>query len=139
MEMEAVAPGPLINLLRVKCAIAVGESTSCFPPFLHALHFQTFMRGKEFSDELKDKLSKWVSDDNVNSKSFDMISLKYGVYCEDTMSGTCGKTAKFWMIYCHLVDLYLLFHGAMKTCTVDLFTYVLHYMSRIFFTTNNQN
>ena len=55
------------------------------------------------------------------------------------MSGACGKTAKFWMIYCHLVDLYLLFHGATKTYDVDLFTYVLHDMSKIFFTTNHQN
>ena len=96
------------------------------------------MQDKEFSGELKDKLRKWVSDD-VIPESLDMISLKYGVYCKDTMSGTCGKTARFWMIYCHLVDLYLLFHAAMKTCDVDLFTYVLHDMSKIFFTTNNQN
>ena len=30
-------------------------------------------------------------------------------------------------------------HGAMKTCDVDLLTYVLHDMSKIFFTTNHQN
>ena len=62
--------------------------------------------------------------DDVIPESLDMIALKYGIYCED-MSGARGKTAKFWMIYCHLVDLYLLFHGAMKTCDVDLFTYVV--------------
>ena len=88
----------------------------------------------------KDELRKWVSDDNdVIPEFLDMIALKYGMDCENTMSGACGKTAKFWMIYCHLVDLYLLFHGAMKTCDVDLFTYVLHDMSKIFFTTNHQN
>ena len=65
------------------------------------------------------------------------IALKYGMYCEDTVSGVHGKTAKFWMIYCILVDLYLLFHGAMKIMDVDLFTYMLHDMSKIFFTTNH--
>ena len=75
----------------------------------------------------KDELRKWVSDDNdVIPEFLDMIALKYGMYCENTMSGACGKTAKFWMICCHLVDLYLLFHGATKTYDVDLFTYVLH-------------
>ena len=43
------------------------------------------------------------------------------------------------MICCHLIDLYLLFHDAMKTCDVDLLTYVLHDMSKIFFTLNHQN
>ena len=80
-----------------------------------------------------------MSDDNVISESLDMIALKYGMHCEDTMSGAHGKTAKCWMTYCHLVDLYLLFHRAMKTCDADLFTYVLHDMSKIFFTTNYQN
>ena len=63
--------------------------------------------------------------DDVIPKFLYIIALKYGMYCEDIMSGARGKTAKFWMIYCHLVDLYLLFHGAMKTCHVDLFTYVV--------------
>ena len=76
---------------------------------------------------------------DVISESLDMIALKYGMYCEDTMSGVCGKTATFCMIYCHLVDLYPLFHGSMNTCEVDLFTYVLHDRLNIFFTTNHQN
>ena len=79
-----------------------------FSTALHALQFQTFMQDEEFSDELKDELRKWVSDDNdVIPESLDMIALKYGMYCEDTMSGARRKTAKFSMIYCYLVDLYL--------------------------------
>ena len=52
------------------------------------------------------------------------------MYCED-MSGAYGKIAKFWMIYCHLVDLYLLFHGAMESLDVDLFTYVIYFSQKI--------
>ena len=62
-----------------------------------------------------------LSDDNDVAPEFlDMAALKYSMYCKDAMSGACGKTAKFWMIYCHLVDLCLLFHGEMKSCDVDL-------------------
>ena len=50
-----------------------------FSTALHVLlHFQTFMQDEEFSDELKDELRKWVSDDNnVILQSLDMIALKY--------------------------------------------------------------
>ena len=138
-EMEAVAPGSLNKFLKSKMYNRCRRVHILFSTALHALHFETFMQDEEFSDKLKDELRIWVSDDDVIPESLDMIALKYGMHCEDTMSGACGKTAKFWMIYCHLVDLYLLFHGAMKTCDVDLFTYVLHDISKIFFRTNHQN
>ena len=95
------------------------------------------MHDEDFSDECKDMLRKWVPDDII-PESLSMIALNY-MYCEHTMSGAHGKTTKFRMIYCHLLDKHLLFYGAMKSCDVDLFTYVLHDMSKIFFTTNNQN
>ena len=121
-EMEAVAPGFLNKFIKSKMHNHCRRVHNLLSTTLHALHFQTFMQDEEFSDKLKDELRKWVSDDNdVIPESLDMIALKYGMYCKDTMSDTCGKTAKFWTIYCHLVDLYL--HGAMKTCDVDLFTY----------------
>ena len=58
-----------------------------FSTALHVLlHFQTFMQDEEFSDELKDELRKWVSDDNnVILQSIDMIALKY----EDTAKIQC--------------------------------------------------
>ena len=132
-EMEDVAPGSLNKFLKGKMYNRCRRVHILFSTALHPLHFQTFMQDEEFSDELKDELRKWVSDDNVIPESLDMIALEYGMYCEDTMSSARGKTAKFWMIYCHL------FHGAIKTCDVDLFTYVLHDMSKILFTTNHQN
>ena len=68
-----------------------------FSTTLRALHFQVFMQDEEFSDELKDELRKCVSDDDVIPEFHDMIALKYGMYCEDTMSGAQGKTAKSWI------------------------------------------
>ena len=139
-EMEAVAPGCLNKFLKGKRYNLCRRVHILFSTALHALHFQTFIQDEEFSDKLKDELRKWVSDDNdVIPESLDMIALKYGMHCEDAMSGAHGKTAKCWMTCCHLVDLYLPFHRAMKTCDADLFTYVLHDMSKMFFTTNYQN
>ena len=136
-KMEAVAPGSLNKFLKDKMYNRCRRVHILFSTAFHALHFQTFMQDEEFSDELKDELRKWLPDDkDLIPESLDMIALKYGMYCEDTMSDARGKTCKFWMIYCHLV---YLFHGAMKTCDVYLFTYVLHDMSKIFFTTNHQN
>ena len=53
-----------------------------FSTALHVLHFQTFMQDLEFSDELKDMLRKWVSNDDIIPESLDMIALNYGMYCE---------------------------------------------------------
>ena len=118
-EIEAVAPGSLNKFFKVKMYNRCRRVHILFSTALHALHFQIFMQDKEFSDELKDELRKWVSNDNdVIPEALDMIALKYGMYYEDAMSGARGKTAKYWMICCHLVDLHLLFHGAMKTCDV---------------------
>ena len=81
-----------------------------------------------------------MSDNNdVIPEYLDMIALKCGMYCEDKMSATRGKTATFQMIQCDLVDLCLLFHGEMEICDVDLYAYVLNGMSKIFFTANHQN
>ena len=68
-----------------------------------------------------------------------MLVVKYDMYCDDTLSGARGKTAQFWMMYCNLMDSYLLFHHAMKLNDVDLFAYALHDISKIFFTTNHHN
>ena len=140
-EVEVVAPGSLNKFLKGKMYNRCRRVHILFSTALHSLHFQCFMQDEEFSDEMKNLLKQWVSSDDsdVIPPALDMVALKYGMYCEETMSGVCGKTAQFWMMYCHLIDLYLLFHGAMKSCDVDLFTYALHEMSKIFFTTNHQN
>ena len=89
MEMEAVAPGSLNKFIKDKMYNHCRRVHILLSIALHALHFQTFMQDNEFSDELKDELRKSVSDDNdVIPESLDMITLKYGMYCEDTMSGT---------------------------------------------------
>ena len=94
-EMEVVAPGCLDKFLKGKRYNRCRRVHILFSTALHALHFQTFMQDEEFSDELKDELRKWVSNDNdVIPESLDMIALKYSMHCEDTRSGAHGKTAK---------------------------------------------
>ena len=87
-DMEAIAPGSLNKFLTGKMYNRYRTVHILFSTTVHALHFQTFMQDKKFSDELlKDELRKWVSDDNdVITESLDMIALKYGMYCNVTMS-----------------------------------------------------
>ena len=76
-EMEDVAPGSLNKFLKGKMYNRCRRVHILFSTALHALHFQTFMQDEEFSDELKDELRKWVSDDNdVIPESLYTIALK---------------------------------------------------------------
>ena len=64
---------------------------------------------------------------------------KYVTYMEETMAGSHGKTAQFWINYAYLMDLYLIFHRAMKMNDTQLFAYVLCKISSIFCSKNYQN
>ena len=140
-EVNVVAPGSLNKFLKGKMYNRCRRVHILFSTALHSLHFQRFMADEEFTDETKAVLKQWVSSEDIDQVHplLETLALKYSMYCDDTMSGARGKTAQFWMSYCHLMDLYLLFHGAMKCCDVDLYTYILHNISAIFFSTNHQN
>ena len=113
-EVEVVAPGSLNKFLNGKMYNRCRRVHILFSTAMHSLYFQTFMKDEEFSDELKEALKKWVLDDDndVIPEALQTVVIKYEMYCDDTLSGARGKTAMFWMMYCHLVDLYFLFHGA---------------------------
>ena len=67
------------------------------------------------------------------------LSLAYDEYCTETLPGGRRKTAQFWMNYCQLVKLFLLFHRSVKENDVRLNACVMHKMSALFFATNHQN
>ena len=140
-EVGVVAPGSLNKFLKGKMYNRCRRVHILFSTALHSLHFQRFMEEEEISDEVKEQLKKWVLDDDndVIPDALDALAIKYEMYCEETMIGVRGKTAMYWMMYCHHVDLFLLFHGAMKKCDVDLYAYILHEMSRLFFIANHPN
>ena len=49
------------------------------------------------------------------------------------------KKAQFWINFAYLMDMYLIFHLAMKMNDTQLLAYVLYQISSIFFSTNHQN
>ena len=84
-EVEAVALGSLNKFSKGKIYNRFTRVHILFSTALYVLHFQIFMHDEEFSDERKDELRKWVSDDNVIPDSLDMIALKYDMSCENNV------------------------------------------------------
>ena len=140
-EVDIVAPGSMAKFLRGKMYNRCRRVHILMSTAMHALHFQLFMTNENISEETMEALRKWVTKDDIDCipECLETLSVLYQNFCEDTMSGVRGKTAQFWITYCHLIDLYLLFHGAMKRSDVDLFGYVLHQMTALFFSTNHLN
>ena len=94
-EIEAVAPGSLHIFLKGKMYNRCRRVHILFSTALHALHFQIFMQDKVFSDELKDDLRKWVSDNDIIPESLDMIALKYGMYAKIQCLARVVKPLRF--------------------------------------------
>ena len=140
-ETEVIAPGSMIKFLKGKMYNRCRRAHILFSAAMHGLHFQRFLTDEGLDEVTQMNLKKWALSEDNSDIPDDLQELvrKYEMYCEDTLSGALGKTAQFWMIYCNLMDSYLLFHHAVKTNVVDLFAYALHDISKIFFTTNHQN
>ena len=94
-EIEPVAPGSLNIFLKGKMYNRCRRVHILFSTALHALHFQIFMQDKVFSDELKDDLRKWVSDNDIIPESLDMIALKYGMYAKIQCLARVVKPLRF--------------------------------------------
>ena len=68
------------------------------------------------------------------------ILVKYGIYCTDTMSGIRGRTAKFWMTYCHLIDMYLLTsNSTISRITEENLTHVVRRTIKLVLLDNTEN
>ena len=63
----------------------------------------------------------------------------YSNYTEKTIIGEHGSTAKFWLIYIQLVNLFLKFNHACRTNDVDLFIYALALICPMFFACHRPN
>ena len=140
-EVNIVAAGSLNKYLKGKMYNRCRRGHILFSTALHSLHFQRFIQDNEFTEETKAVLKQWVSSEDIDviDPVLETLALKYSLYCDDTLRGVRGKTAQYWIIYCHLMDLFLLSHGSMKCCDVDLYTYVIHVISAIFYSTNHPN
>ena len=141
-EEDVIAPGSLNKFLKGKQYNRCRRAHILFATAMHSLHFERFVAEEGLTESTKTMLKTWALSDDMHQNIPDDLQLlvtKYFLYCDDTLSGARGKTAQFWMIYCSLMDTYLLFHHSVKTNDVDLFAYALHDMTKIFFSTNHFN
>ena len=95
------------------------------------------------SDELSQKL-KMIAE-NPSPQAFDELEQK-GAYdsfldrpeafMDMARDGEHGATARYWMLYIDLVEVWLLFSQAICTCDVNLFVYSLSLMVPLFLVCN---
>ena len=63
----------------------------------------------------------------------------YEKFADLTVNGEHDITAKFWLTYCSLVELYKLFSRSVRTNYLNLFIYSLENMIALFFATGHHN
>ena len=111
------------------------------------LHFKSFLNvngplPKSLQDKmalLADKPSTELMLQIESCHDYKGIMIKYVEYTKCTLSGKHGNTARFWMTYVKLVDIYLRFSRACRTNDLELFIYSLGEMCPLFFTTSRPN
>lgn len=74
----------------------------------------------------------------VSDEYHDLMK-RYAEYTELTLSGQHGSTARFWMLYIKLVQIFMQFSRAYRTNDLELFVYTLGEMCPIFFAGNRPN
>ncbi len=95
----------------------------------HTLHFQKFMENRgPLSDSLDVAMKS--AQHSVTAKlihtiesheDFKELMSRYDEYTKATLRGDHGSTAKFWIMYIQLVEIFLRFSRAYRTNDVDLF------------------
>lgn len=88
---------------------------------------------------LKEEPSSSLLETVEASEAMKNFMLMYAEYCDATLDGEHGSTARFWMIYIKLVHIFLRFNRACRTNDLDLFIYSLGEMCAIFFACNRPN
>ena len=111
------------------------------------LHLERFVKANEIEDtdldaikkELQQVLEKGVLDINSISRELNELLVLYERYYSETLSGTLGATAKFWINYVNMIHLYHEFSRSIRTGDFDLYVYCLPKISSLFFLFNQPN
>lgn len=111
------------------------------------IHFRQYLKESgPLSPEMTDMLkalhinsSQQEVDRIEKSTPFVTLMEDYEGFTAKTRQGNRGDTAKYWMHYTDLVQLYRLFVRACKTNDVSLFTYALGRMRAVIFAANRPN
>ena len=111
------------------------------------MHFRQFLQQHgPLPGSLMDKLNASAHDPSPRlvkeverSASFGTMLEVYDELCKQTRSGRRGATAKFWMAYADLMQIYRLFDRACRTNDVELYIYAPGRMCSIFLAGNRPN
>jgi hypothetical protein len=116
---------------------------------LQILHFKQFIvieTQGTLSDECIALLKVFAEFNSLDSLSILLDSTaianlleRYDKFCDMTRCMYHGSTARFWILYIDLVQVYLLFDRACRTNDVPLYTYALGKMCPMFFATHLPN
>ena len=141
-ESRVLAEGLMNMFLRGKQYNRCKRSHIMLASCLHGLQFKQLLTDFDFDLEFQEDLLYWIYSGNERSEqslALKEMTKQYVAYCNDSLNGLHGKTAQFWMQYCHLVELYLILHRAVKINDINLHRYVLFEISALFFSTNHVN
>jgi hypothetical protein len=111
------------------------------------LHFRSFLDSdgpvqqqlQKKMSQLADEPSPGLMQEIERLDVYEDLMVRYSVYTDVTMDGQHGNTAKFWMIYVKLINIYHRFSRASRTNDLELFIYTLGEMCSLFFATNRPN
>ena len=89
--------------------------------------------------QLSDNPSPELMQRIERSDEYEDIMVRYSEYIDATRDGQHGTTARFWMVYIDLVNLYHRFSRASRTNDLELFIHALGEMCPVFFATSRPN
>ena len=114
---------------------------------MQCLHFKSFLSSKENSEEICETLRLEL--DNLHAsgditmysfpKEIEDVIEQYEAFCKQTMQGSLGKTAQYWMQYIDMIHLYHNFSRSIRSGDLDLYTSCLPEVASYFFALNHQN
>ena len=148
-ETGALAPGSLQGFLMGKHYNRCKRIHPIFSAALEILHFQEFIRSTDDSlveMEVTSALKALKNEDfhqlnfieNISPTLIEIFK-KYDSFCQETINGNHGPTAKFWMIYVQLVGVYHQLERAVRTGDHRLYIFLLPQIANMFFAFNHPN
>lgn len=142
-ESSALAEGSLDAFLSGKHYNRCKRIHPIFAAALRKLHFEEFLKTLDhtFIEEYKIIFSTLKPISTLADISMEIQELfeRYELFCKKTTDGEHGATAKYWMIYIKLIDLYHHFVRSIRTEDYKLFIYLLPEITNLFFIFNHQN
>ena len=104
------------------------------------LHFESFLLSIEKpSEDVIHQILTASGDLSTLSSPLKQLLEDYEKYCDASIDGKHGMTAKYWYTYIQYMHLYKEFSRVIRTGDFDLFLYTLPQIASIFFAFNHPN